>query len=173
MRPGAFPEPCLQCQFREIMLKSAGGVCYALAIRPISRVSVLEYQGSIKHKRRPGRGDKGTFCPEWTHSTPQGGLGSQVDGHPWPRTEAHRLFASSQPCPKGSAKRYATARGIAFVAHGNRNGIWHGHPVTWNRVPDELVGQWLSANLVENRDVKKYWSRPRGDKEWPLKTDNE
>lgn len=132
----------------------------------------MEYQGSVKHKNRPG-GGWGTLCPEWTHETPRGGLGHDVHEHPWPQTKAQELFASSEPCPEGSKKRYATERGIAFAARETGCGIWHGYPIPWDEVPDELRVEWQNQGRVGAKDIKRYSNKPPKDTRWPLETDDE
>jgi hypothetical protein len=87
------------------------------------------YRGSPKHKNRPARGRKGTLCPEWTHSSKATNLATNVSDHPWPQTEAYRLFQISEPCPEGSGRRFATGHGIAFVAVPTNDGTWHGYPL--------------------------------------------
>ena len=133
----------------------------------------MNYQGSPKHKLVPGRGSKGTLCPDWTHQALAGGLGSKLDGHPWPQTEAQQLLDESEPCPRGKPKRYATARGIAFAAQETMDGVWHGYPVPWGEVPDELKNQWQDKGLVRGRDLQRYSDRQREDIRWALETDED
>lgn len=131
------------------------------------------YQGSPKHKNRPARGRKGTLCPEWTHSTPNGGLGTDVDDHPWHLTEAHRLLLDSEPCPEDSGRRYATARGVAFVAVRTDDKTWHGYPLPWQDVPAELKDRWREQGLVTRRDLNRYLDKAPGDIHWALETDDD
>lgn len=132
------------------------------------------YRGSIKHKDRPARGRKGTLCPDWTHRTADGKrLGTEMDKHAWDQTEAHRLFMGSRPCPEGSGRRFATSRGMAFVAVSTNDGTWHGYPVPWNDVPSELKSAWQSARLVSRRDLARYLDRPKDDIRWALESDDE
>ena len=131
----------------------------------------LDYQGSVKHKRRPGQGQKGTLCPEWTHDTPEGGL-EKVAGHPWPSTKAQDLLNKSLPCPSGARKRYATEKGIAFVARETRDGTWHGYPVPWGDVPDALKAQWQDEGLVQKSHLRRYSDKLRDNIEWAMETDD-
>jgi hypothetical protein len=131
------------------------------------------YRGSLKHKERPARGRKGTLCPEWTHSTTTGGLSTDVNSHPWHLTEAHRLLQLSEACSEGSGRRFATSRGIAFVAVRTNDGTWHGYPVPWQKVPAELKYRWQEQGLVTKRDLNRYLDRAPRDIRWALETDDD
>jgi hypothetical protein len=131
------------------------------------------YRGSPKHKNCPARGRKGTLCPEWTHATPVGGLGVDPFGHNWAATDAHRLFMASEYDPEGSGKRYATARGVAFVAQPSADGSWHGYPEPWHKVPSELKDKWLAAKIVSTRDLKHYSDFPQRNINWALESDDD
>ena len=131
------------------------------------------YRGSPKHKARPGHGRKGTLCPEWTHATAAGGLAVNVHDHPWQETEAHRLFEGSEPCPEGSGRKFATKRGIAFIAVSTSDGNWHGYPVPWQDVPAEMKDRWREQGVVKLRDLARYMDRGRDDIRWALETDDE
>ncbi len=135
--------------------------------RPTSQI---QYRGSPKHKNRPARGPKGTLCPEWTHRTEGKGLGDDMFAHPWGETEAARLFASAF-VHAGTGRRYATSRGIAFEAKPTDDGTWHGYPIPWEQVPDQVRRQWLAEKLVTGRQIKKFLSFDKRDIEWPLVTD--
>ncbi|RAI39880.1 hypothetical protein [Rhodoplanes roseus] len=130
------------------------------------------YRGSKKHKNRPATGRKGTLCPEWTHITDVG-LGNDVDTHPWEETQAGRLFENSLPCPDGSGRRFATARGIAFVAVPTNDGTWHGYPVPWQSVPAALKNRWQDEKLIRSRDLKRYMERPTDEVHWALESDDD
>lgn len=92
--------------------------------------------------------------------------------HAWERTIAGRLLASSLMDPDGSGKRYATARGMAFVAHDTQDGTWHGYPVPWNDVPAELKENWMAAGRVTRRDVARYGEFACNDIDWSLGSDD-
>lgn len=129
---------------------------------------VTLYRGSKKHKNRPGRGAKGTLCPEWTHATSRTGLGNDPSRHAWPETEAHRLFENAEPDPDGRERRYATARGIAFEAKPSNDGTWHGYPIPWESVPDAITDQWLAHGTINRRQVKQHRKYPKNDIHWAL-----
>lgn len=136
-------------------------------------LSSLIYRGSTKHKDRPGHGAKGTLCPEWTHNTSNRRLGTDPCDHPWSDTEAHRLLAESHVDPEGSEKRYATAKGMAFVAQNTRDGTWHGYPEPWNKVPAALKDEWLDSGRVTPRQLRQYSDFPRDRIRWALESDDE
>jgi len=131
------------------------------------------YRGSPKHKNRPARGRKGTLCPEWSHAAPGVVLGNDLFGHNWVATEAHRLFIASEYDPEGSGKRYATARGIAFVAQPSADGSWHGYPEPWNKVPSDLKDKWRAENIVSARDLRLYADFPKKNIKWALDSDDD
>ena len=136
-------------------------------------MSTLRYRGSIKHKHRPERGRKGTYCPEWTHTTPEGGYGSDPFKHDWEKTLAQTLLAGSEPDPDGSGKRYATMKGIAFVAQATADDTWHGYPEPWQKVPSALKDRWLTEGKVTTSDLKKYKDFPKSNLGWALDSDDE
>jgi hypothetical protein len=131
------------------------------------------YRGSPKHKDRPVRGRKGTFCPEWTHRSSDGGYRTDPFVHPWETTLAHELFEQSEEDPTGSGKRYATMRGIAFAAQQTRDGTWHGYPEPWNKVPADLKDKWLDEGKVTTASLKQYKDFPRNNVRWALESDHE
>lgn len=149
----------------------AGGAGRGVTARPSSRP--LAYRGSPKHKRRPARGRKGTRCPEWSHEAAGGRLGTDIDGHPWEETVAAVMLASSTPDPDGSGRRFATERGMAFVAHDTEEGTWHGYPVPWNDVPATLKDRWRAEKRVSRRDLTRYGEFARSDIDWPLASDHD
>ena len=136
-------------------------------------VEKSSYRGSKKHKNRPAQGRKGTRCPEWTHATPTGSLATDLESHVWADTEAHALFAESEYAAEGGQKRYATARGIAFVAQATEDGTWHGYPEPWNKVPAALMNKWRAEKKVKPRDLKRYSDFPKTNINWALDTDDE
>jgi hypothetical protein len=83
------------------------------------------------------------------------------------------LFAESEYDPEGGEKRYATARGVAFVAQPTGDGSWHGYPEPWNRVPPGLKEKWRAEKKVSARDLKRYADFPEKNIEWALDTDDE
>lgn len=92
--------------------------------------------------------------------------------HEWEATIAAQLLASSLVDPEGSGKRYATARGMAFVAHDTQDGTWHGYPIPWNDVPAELKDIWAGSGQVTRRHLKTYGEFARGDIDWALGSDD-
>ncbi len=131
------------------------------------------YRGSIKHKARPGRGRKGTICPEWTHETPSGGLGNKVEDHDWPSTVAHHLFGQALADESRAGRVFATERGVAFEAKSSNDGTWHGYPVPWNVVPAALKERWRDEGRVTRAQLKRYLARPTTDIKWALETDHD
>jgi len=131
-----------------------------------------QYRGSPKHKNRPSHGPKGTLCPEWTHATVQAGLATDPYQHPWPETEASRLFATSATAPDGAERRYATSRGIAFEAKPSNDGTWHGYPIPWESVPDTIVDQWVANGTIVRRTMKRHWHHPASNIHWALDSDS-
>jgi hypothetical protein len=132
---------------------------------------VSSYRGSEKHKNRPAEGAKGTLCPEWTHSTPDRGLGNDPFNHVWAQTEAHQLFENAVPHPDGEERCYATFRAIAFEAKPSNDGCWHGYPIPWDSVPNDIVDMWLDNGLIRNRDIKRHRKYPKSAIKWALEGD--
>jgi len=83
------------------------------------------------------------------------------------------LFLASEYDPEGSGKRYATARGIAFVAQYTGDGTWHGYPEPWNKVPSALKDKWLGEAKMTPRDLRRYSDFPRDNISWALEVDDE
>lgn len=129
------------------------------------------YRGSSKHKNRPVNEQKGTLCPEWTHSTPSGGFATDVLKHNWALTEAAKLFAAAVLDP-ATGRRYATARGVAFEAKSTNDGTWHGYPIPWENVPPKLTQQWVATGTVTRRELKRFLRFDRNDIHWALETDD-
>jgi len=129
-----------------------------------------EYRGSLKHKNRPARGNKGTLCPEWTHATDfNGGFCGDPFTHPWQSTVAHRLFNGA--IAVGDERRFATERGIAFEAKPTGDGTWHGYPIPWESVPPRILNQWLQEGKVKRREIKLNKPRNENDIHWALGSD--
>lgn len=114
-----------------------------------------KYRGSEKHKNRPSRGAKGTLCPEWTHSTPQGEYKNDPFQYDWAQTEAHKLFETAIGHPEGEDRRYATMNGIAFEAKPTNDGAWHGYPIPWQSVPTSILTGWLDQGVITTKQLKK------------------
>lgn len=110
------------------------------------------------------------MCPEWTHRTTKGGLGNHVLAHEWVDTEASRLFAAANIDPT-SGRRFATARGMAFEAKSTEDGTWHGYPIHWVDVPNELRRQWLREGKVTRREIKRFMSFDKNDIHWAVLTE--
>jgi hypothetical protein len=75
--------------------------------------------------------------------------------------------------PGGSGKRYATARGIAFVAQETGDSTWHGYPEPWNKVPSDLKDKWLDEGKVTIASLKRYKDFPKDNVVWALDSDDE
>ncbi len=133
----------------------------------------FDYRGSQKHKDRPHSGRKGTRCPEWTHQAGAVGYAGDPFRHPWEPTEAVRMFAESEVDASEPGKRWATRRGIAFVAQPTGDGSWHGYPEPWKKVPESLVERWLRIGKVTARQLKQYNDFPREDVRWALRSDSD
>ena len=129
---------------------------------------MTNYRGSPKHKSRPAFGAKGTLCPEWTHETFDGGLGTDTAALRWGPTRAADLFSRAVE-DQATGRRYATERGIAFEAKDSNDGTWHGFPVAWEDVPHRIKDRWLAERKVEKRDLKRRYDR--ADVHWALRTD--
>ena len=128
---------------------------------------MAQYRGSLKHKNwRPG-GARGILCPEWTHRNADGRFAGDVDAHAWGDTEAHRLFTTSI---LHDGRRYATARGIAFVALPTNDGTWHGYPLPWLDVPNEVRRNFVDRGLVQRRQTQRRVNRQ--DIRWALDSDD-
>jgi hypothetical protein len=136
-------------------------------------MSNSEYRGSTKHKHRPVRGRKGTFCPEWTHATADAEFKADPFKHPWDKTEAHAMFQESLRDPNGSGKRYATRNGIAFVAQQSGDGTWHGYPEPWNKIPTELKDKWIDEEKVTSADLRRYKDFPKDNLKWAFDSDTD
>lgn len=130
------------------------------------------YRGSIKHKRRPGRGRKGTICPEWTHAATEQGLGVDAQDHAWSSTVAHRLFQRAVIDP-GTGRRFNTERGIAFEAKSTGDGTWHGYPVPWNAIPAGIKDAWVATGVVTTGDLDRYFERPAQEIYWAWEADRD
>ena len=52
-------------------------------------------------------------------------------------------------------RRYATRRGIAFVAMPTNDGTWHGYPVPWVDVPRHVQRHFVHNGLVEPRRIRR------------------
>jgi len=125
----------------------------------------------VKHKNRPLDVRKGTLCPEWTHQTSQGNFQSDPYAHDWGSTQAHVLFESSVLSQDGR-RRFATANGIAFESKPTADGTWHGYPIPWEHVPQNILNEWKSNNKISRRDLKKHMNHDRTDIFWALTSDD-
>jgi hypothetical protein len=128
------------------------------------------YRGNSKHKNRPANGQKGTLCPEWTHTTPNAGLSHNMHTHDWQATRAETLFKTAEIC-EGMNRRFATAEGIAFEAKPTKDGTWHGYPIPWEHVPAEIKKGWLANKMVSKRQITRYFSFDKCDVHWALPMD--
>ena len=95
------------------------------------------YEGNPKHKSwlRPFDPDA-TQCPAWSHE------------------RAQRLLEQSLLDPE-DPRRFATDEGIAFAARRTRADIWHGYPVPWAEVPENVREHFVRAGQVTRREIKK------------------
>jgi hypothetical protein len=130
------------------------------------------YLGSIKHKKRPHRGEKGTRCPDWTHVDKRGrGPAIDMSTHAWKETEAQRLFAGALVDPD-TGRRFATARGIAFEAKDTNDGTWHGFPLPWDDVPEAMQDQLRQHGRVTSAQLRRY-SEVGTSIDWALDSDHD
>lgn len=128
----------------------------------------MRYRGSLKHKSwRPG-GGFGTLCPEWTHRADGEGFAGNIDRHPWSRTRAHEMFEHSISGDDG--RRYATDRGIAFVAVPTNDGTWHGYPLPWVDVPRHVQEHFVNSGLVDARRIRRQ-AVDASDRRWALSSE--
>ena len=128
----------------------------------------LHYRGTIKHKHwRPG-GGYGTLCPKWTHEASSGGFAGDPHSHQWEETQAHSMLTASVSAEDG--RRYATRRGIAFVAVSSGDGTWHGYPIPWRDVPRKVRDSFVSARRVRRRETRRAVNA--ADIRWALGSDD-
>lgn len=102
--------------------------CYARA--------AMRYESNPKHSEPWQRGRRGTLCPREV------------------RPMAQTLLDASE---KVGSKRYATHNGVAYCAQGNPADVWHGYPVGWKHVPNELRRAWQRSRQVTHRDISRHW----------------
>ena len=55
------------------------------------------------------------------------------------------------------SKRYATDGTYAYCAqlHDESADLWHGYPVSWKEVPENLRRSWIADGLVRKRVVNR------------------
>lgn len=135
--------------------------------------SPSSYRGSLKHKERPARGRKGTLCPEWTHKAGRLRLGNDMKGHNWSATIAHQMFEKAEESDEEPGRWFNTARGMAFEAKSTNDGTWHGYPVPWEQVPNDLKERWRKEGRVSRKELRLYLSKPKNDYRWPLESDDD
>jgi hypothetical protein len=70
-------------------------------------------------------------------------------------------------------RRYATGRGIAFVAVSSNDGTWHGFPIPWNDVPIPVQDRLVESGRVTRRQMRRYRTADRHDIKWALNSDDE
>ena len=65
-------------------------------------------------------------------------------------------------------KRYATYKGIAYVAQvtESESDVWHGYPEAWDNVPIAIKRRWLSENKMSKRDLKRWRTRKDVEGAW-------
>ena len=71
----------------------------------------------------------------------------------WSAADAQRLLDTSVAMGQ---KRVATARGLAFVAQCDPNGVWHGYPEGWDAIDRTIKDQWKRNGLVTGRQLKDW-----------------
>ena len=101
------------------------------------------YQKNDKHKEPWRRGRRGSLCPRE--------IGPGM---------AQALLSDSLSDSKAEGgKRYAVRDGRAYCAqrHDAVRNAWHGYPVGWKEVPENLRRRWLKANLLRKKDMKDHW----------------
>lgn len=92
------------------------------------------YQGIPKHKHPWEQGRRGTLCP--------------------PDADGPALFSDSIPDPDNARRVYATDGHCAYCAMPSNvvtddgHDVWHGFPVTWQRVPWKVQRAWVSQGLI-------------------------
>ena len=80
----------------------------------------------------------------------------------------------SRPVSEGEGgRRYATERGIAFVAVSSNDGTWHGFPITWSEAPVPVQDRLVESGRVTRRRMRRYRTAGRHDIEWALNSDDE
>jgi hypothetical protein len=94
-----------------------------------SSVEWLRYRRSLKHKREPSHGVKGSICPD------------DVD-----TDRAQELLEASVPGP--GRKRWATDGERFFAAHPDNAGGWHGWPEPVERVPVPILRRWRADGTL-------------------------
>ena len=68
-------------------------------------------------------------------------------------------------------KRYATGRGIAFVAVDTGDGTWHGYPLPWKDVPRNVRNRLVQEGRVTPRETRQ--TANETDIRWALATDDD
>jgi hypothetical protein len=95
------------------------------------------YKGNPKHKEPWQRGRKGALC-----------------SREFPVRVAQELLQGSVLVGK---KRYASHGGIAYCAQGNESDTWHGYPIGWGEVPEQLRSSWKQQDLVTRKQIRDNW----------------
>lgn len=80
------------------------------------------------------------------------------------------MFEASTLAEDG--RRYATRNGIAFVAVNSNDGTWHGYPIPWQDVPDQIRRSFIDQGAVTGRAIRRQ-TIPPGDIQWALDTDDD
>ena len=68
-------------------------------------------------------------------------------------------------------RRYATRRGIAFVAVPSGDGTWHGYPLPWKNVPRNIRNGFVEEGRVRRRQTRQTASHT--GVRWALATDDD
>lgn len=100
----------------------------------------VQYEPNEKHKRpwQPGR--KGSLCP------------SDLTVE-----QRDKLLADSAGDPHGTEKRFATDGRLAFCAQPHGPGRYHGYPVGWKEVPEQLRRQWIKDGKTTRKAIYARW----------------
>jgi hypothetical protein len=100
----------------------------------------LVYQSNPRHKVPWQAGRRGSLCPR------------EITAE-----QAQELLNQSEPHGK---KRYAVdgqGRPFCAQAHEPAKGHWHGYPVGWREVPDEVQKASQEKGLVSTRQIGQFW----------------
>ncbi|KQU81518.1 hypothetical protein ASE08_15500 [Rhizobacter sp. Root16D2] len=83
---------------------------------------------------------------------------------------AWKLFENAESSPDGR-RRFATLNGLAFEAKATQDGTWHGYPISWESVPQDLMQRWLGEGTVSRRQIKQHFIKGPDDLRWAMEAD--
>lgn len=98
----------------------------------------LAYGGNPKHQEPWQRGRKGSICHKNDLLKAQGLLNTSV------------LIGRN---------RWSTDGERAYSGKQDGHGEWHGYPVGWLEVPNDLRHQWQDSGRVRRRSIMRHWRR--------------